>query len=80
MNLMNVALLCNGWYISPWDSKVKCSTLVKLAFVIENKDNFNWRKKWQPTPVSFVGKIPRTEVPGRLQSMGITKSLTQLSD
>ena len=29
-----------------------------------------WRRKWQPTPVSFAWKIPWTEKPGRLQSMG----------
>ena len=29
-----------------------------------------WRRKWQPTPVFLPGKIPWTEEPGRLQSMG----------
>ena len=29
-----------------------------------------WRRKWQPTPVLLPGKIPWTEKPGRLQSMG----------
>ena len=29
-----------------------------------------WRKKWQPTPVFLPEKIPWTEEPGRLQSMG----------
>ena len=29
-----------------------------------------WRRKWQPTPVFLPGKIPRTEEPGGLQSMG----------
>ena len=28
-----------------------------------------WRKKWQPTPVFLLGKIPWTEESGRLQSM-----------
>ena len=37
-----------------------------------------WRKKWQPTPVFLLGKIPRTEEPGRLQAMGSQKSRTQL--
>ena len=31
------------------------------------------RKKWQPTPVFLSGKIPRTEKPGGLQSMGLQK-------
>ena len=30
----------------------------------------SWRRKWQPTPVFLSGKIPWTEDPGRLQSMG----------
>ena len=29
-----------------------------------------WRRKWQPTPVFLPGKIPWTEEPGGLQSMG----------
>ena len=28
-----------------------------------------WRGKWQPTPEFLPGKSPRTEEPGRLQSM-----------
>ena len=28
------------------------------------------RRQWHPTPVLLPGKIPRTEEPGRLQSMG----------
>ena len=33
----------------------------------------SWRKKWQPTPVLLPGKIPWTEEPGGLQSMGSYK-------
>ena len=29
-----------------------------------------WRKAWLPTPVILPGKIPRTEEPGKLRSMG----------
>jgi len=29
-----------------------------------------WRSQWHPTPVLFDWKIPWTEEPGRLQSMG----------
>ena len=29
-----------------------------------------WRRQWHPTPVLLHWKIPRTEEPGRLQSMG----------
>ena len=28
-----------------------------------------WRRAWQPTPVFLPGEFPRTEEPGRLQSM-----------
>ena len=37
-----------------------------------------WRRKRQSTPV-FLGEIPWTEEPGRLQSMGSQKNRTQLS-
>ena len=39
-----------------------------------------WRRAWQPTSVFFPGESPWTEEPGRLQCMGVTKSLTWLSD
>ena len=29
----------------------------------------SWRRKWQPTPVFLLGKIPWIEEPGGLQSM-----------
>ena len=29
-----------------------------------------WRREWQPTSVFLLGKIPWTEAPGGLQSMG----------
>ena len=32
--------------------------------------NIPWRRKWQPTPVFLPEKIPWTEKPGRLQSLG----------
>ena len=38
-----------------------------------------WRRKWQPTPVSFPWKVVRTEEPGGLQSMGLQKRWTRLS-
>ena len=38
-----------------------------------------WRRKWQPTPASLARRSPWTEEPGRLQSMGVTKSQTGLS-
>ena len=35
-----------------------------------------WRRKWQPTPVFLPGKIPWTEEPDGLWSMGSKKSDT----
>ena len=32
-----------------------------------------WRSKWQPIPVLLPGEAPRTEEPGRLQSMGLQR-------
>ena len=29
-----------------------------------------WRRKWLPTPVTVAWRIPWTEEPGSLQSMG----------
>ena len=37
------------------------------------------RRAWQPTPVFLPGEPSWTEKPGGLQSMGVTKSQTQLS-
>ena len=34
------------------------------------------RRQWHPTPVLLPGKIPWTEEPGRLQSMGSQRSDT----
>ena len=34
----------------------------------------HWRRKWQPTPIFLPGEFPRTEEPGRLQSMGLKES------
>ena len=39
-----------------------------------------WRRAWQPTPVFLPGESPQTEEPGGLQSMGVTKSWTWLSN
>ena len=38
-----------------------------------------WRRAWQPTLVFLSGKIPWTEEPGEIQSMGLQKSQTWLS-
>ena len=42
--------------------------------------SLGWRdpleKKWQPIPVFLAWKIPRTEEPGGLQSMGSQESDT----
>ena len=37
----------------------------------------SWRRKWQPTPVFLTWKIPWTEEPGGLQSMGLQLDMTE---
>ena len=32
-----------------------------------------WRRAWHPTPVFLPGESPRTEEPGRVQSMGLQR-------
>jgi len=32
-----------------------------------------WRREWQPTPVFLPGESPWTQVPGRLQSIGLQR-------
>ena len=38
------------------------------------------RRAWQPTPVFLPGESPRTEEPGGLQFMRVTKSQIRLSN
>ena len=40
----------------------------------ENLQEISWRRKWQSAPVFLLGKIPWTEEPGGLQSMGRKES------
>ena len=37
-----------------------------------------WRRAWQPTPVFLARRILWTEEPGKIQSMGVTESVTLL--
>ena len=41
---------------------------------------FPWRRKWKPTSRILARRIPWTEEPGGLQSTGLQKSWTQLSN
>ena len=43
---------------------------IQVRFLVKK---IPWRRKWQPTPVFLPRKIPRTEEPGRLQSMGLQR-------
>ena len=38
-----------------------------------------WRRAWQPTPVFLAWRIPRTEEPGGLQSMGLQRVRSDLA-
>ena len=40
------------------------------TFAFQSPMMKRWRRQWHPTPVLLPGKIPWTEEPGRLQSMG----------
>ena len=62
-----------------WDSK--------RIYVQCRRPRFNpwvrkipWRRKWQPTPVFLPGRIPWTEEPDGLLSMGSQKSRIWLSN
>ena len=48
----------------------KASILWRSAFFIVQLSHPYRRRRWHPTPVLFAWKIPWTEEPGRLQSMG----------
>ena len=39
-----------------------------------------WRREWLSLPVFLTGESPWTEEPGGLQSIGVAKSQTRLSD
>ena len=47
--------------------------------LIPGLGRFPWRRAWQPTPVFLPGESPRTEEPGKLQSIG-SQSQTWLND
>ena len=42
---------------------------IKVHKIIYNSQ-YNWRRKWQPTPVFLPGESPQAEELGRLQSIG----------
>ena len=46
---------------------------IKDVVSIPESGRFPWRRKWQPTPVFLHGELPRTEEPGRLQSIGLQR-------
>ena len=49
------------------------------SFLPRGIGKISWRRKCQPTPVFFPGKL-WTEEPGRLQSTGSRKSQTELGN
>ena len=50
-------------------TSAKSPSIWKLSNILQD-DSWIWRRKWQPTLVTLAWKIPWTEEPGRLQSMG----------
>ena len=57
-----------------------CSSSVKNAIGSLIGIAFNQEKAMAPHSSTLAWKIPWTEEPGGLQSMGVTRSQTQLSD
>ena len=57
-------------------SSLKFSFLLKSLPAVCSTLSAVWRRQWHPTPVLLPGKIPWTEEPGRLQSMGHEESDT----
>ena len=67
----------------------KSLQMVIAAMKLKDTYSFKGRRQWQPTPVLLPRKwmeemkmllLPWTEEPGRLQSMGVAKSQTRLSN
>ena len=57
------------WWISGKESACQCRRHRFDPWVRK----MPWRRKWQPTPVSFAWEIPWTEDSGGLQSMGLKR-------
>ena len=63
------------WWLSGKESICQCKKHEFDPWV----RNILWRRKWRHSSI-FAREIPWTEAPGRLQSRGLQKSQTQLSD
>ena len=64
----------SSYLVAPLEGKE--SAVVRETWV----EKIPWRKAWQPTPVFLPGESPWMKEPGRLQSMGVTKNWTRLSE
>ena len=51
-------------------SELSCYTVLARGLHLWLLWAQGWRRQWHPTPVRLPGKIPWTEEPGRLQTMG----------
>ena len=65
-----------SWWLSGKESTSQCRRCRSDLWV----GKVPWRRKWNPIPVFLFGKSQGQEEPGGLQSMGLQKSWTQLSD
>ena len=80
---VKVKSLSRVWLLAtPCDSVVKKKKKIQLPMQETQETRVQslggkipWRKAWQPTPVSsiLVQRIPWTEEPGELQSMGLQR-------
>ena len=67
-----IYLICS-WKARPGFTHIYIPHVEHLSFLCPAVcDSVDWsrRRQWQPTPVTLAWKIPWTEEPGRLQSMG----------
>ena len=70
-NPLNLDETTKDWLAKAILGKRKAGGIILPNFKVYIKlIQLDQRRQWQPTPVLLPGKIPWTEEPGRLQSMG----------
>ena len=68
-NTITVEYFGLSWWLSGKESPCQCRRHGGLRFNPWVR-KIPWRRAWQPTPIFLPGRIPWTEEPGRLLSMG----------
>ena len=57
------------WWLSGLEFACQCSICGFDPWV----ENIPWKRAWQPTPVFLLWRVPWTEEPGGLQSVGLQR-------